>query len=265
MNTLYLTNNIVESIHGKLDFYLPKKITDPRSFIRSLNNIFINDAINNDNIIRYDYKSQSIINLIENENLNNDYKWIYYDTFKKYLKLAINKDVICENECNKIIKTIEDDSMEDVVNDKIESELNNDENKEQNSENSDGEIKENIIEKNISEDIENFIKVFNLLDIEKTNEDNTIASNYKKTEITEDYINKDFLNPLSVRVKKKLGEKKSNLNENNVKKKPILYPKKCHKRKKEYSDSDSISGDKNSKSKSKSKRKKKGWLSKNIK
>ena len=108
--------------------------------------------------------------------------------------------------------------MEEVVNDKIDSELNNDENKEQNSENSDDEIKENIIEKNISEDIENFIKVFNLLDIEKTNEDNTIASNYKKTENTEDYIGKDFLNPLSVRVIINLGEKKSNLNENNVKK-----------------------------------------------
>ena len=28
MNELYLASNIVESIHGKLDYYLPKKITE---------------------------------------------------------------------------------------------------------------------------------------------------------------------------------------------------------------------------------------------
>jgi hypothetical protein len=70
MNKLYLTNDIVESIHGKLNYYLPKKITDQHSFLKSLNSIFLNDVINNYTIKRNDYITQSIILLIEKENLN---------------------------------------------------------------------------------------------------------------------------------------------------------------------------------------------------
>ena len=45
LNKIYLTNNIVESIHGKLNYYLPKHIANNQNFINSLNNIFINDTI----------------------------------------------------------------------------------------------------------------------------------------------------------------------------------------------------------------------------
>ena len=57
MNRIYLTNNIVELIQCKLNYFLQKKVTDQVSFLRCLNNIFLNDEINNDKITRYDYKT----------------------------------------------------------------------------------------------------------------------------------------------------------------------------------------------------------------
>jgi len=66
----------VESIHGKINYFLPKKITNQNSFIKSIKNIFINDFINNSSIIRYDYKTKGMILLIEKENINNEFKWI---------------------------------------------------------------------------------------------------------------------------------------------------------------------------------------------
>lgn len=76
LKKLYITNNIVESFHGKLNYFLPKKITNQSNFIKSIKNIFINDTINNNTIIRYDYKTRGILLLIERENINNDFKWI---------------------------------------------------------------------------------------------------------------------------------------------------------------------------------------------
>ena len=226
MNKLYLTNNIVESIHGKLNYFLPKKITNPRSFIICLNNIFINDAINNDTFIRYDYKSQSIVMLIEKENLNNEYKWINYEIFKKYLNLVINKDNIPENECCKIIKIIEEDLIDnyiDIEEDNInDSETLKEENIEDCDKDSDESIYDNKIEKNLNNDIESFVRYFNQLNIEKANEDNNLTHIDK---IEESYINKELLNPLRVIVQKKINPNKSFVNDDIVKKKPILYPK----------------------------------------
>jgi len=53
---IYLTNNIAENINGKLNYYLPKRITNENNFIKSVNNILINDAIDNNNKNkRYDF------------------------------------------------------------------------------------------------------------------------------------------------------------------------------------------------------------------
>lgn len=57
-------------MQGKLNYYLPKKVIDQHSFLNSLNSIFLNDVINNYTIKRNDYITQSIILLIEKENLN---------------------------------------------------------------------------------------------------------------------------------------------------------------------------------------------------
>jgi hypothetical protein len=94
---IYLTNNIVESINSKLSYYLPKRITNEYNFIKSINNILINDAIDNDNKNKiYDFKTQSLLLLIEKEGINKKFKWINFAQFKFYLNLIV-KDNHIEN------------------------------------------------------------------------------------------------------------------------------------------------------------------------
>ena len=180
--------------------------------------------------------------LIEKENFNHEYKWVNYEIFKNYLNLVINKDNIPENECNKIIKIIEEDLKDnyiDIEEDNInDSETLKEENIEECGKDSDESIYDNKIEKNMNNDIESFVKFFNQLNIEKTNNDNNLPHIDK---IEESYINKELLNPLRVRVQKKIIKNKSLVNDEKVEKKPILCPKHDYKRKKDYSYSKSKS------------------------
>ena len=82
LNKLYLTNNIIECLNSKINKFTGKYIPSKINFISSMKNIILNDTIKYDNYKRYDHISKSLILLIEKENLNNDYKWISYDTFK---------------------------------------------------------------------------------------------------------------------------------------------------------------------------------------
>ena len=54
--------------------------------------------------------------LIEKENLNNEFKYIKYDTFKNYLNIVLNKNNnnISDNETDKLIKIIEYDLKENI-------------------------------------------------------------------------------------------------------------------------------------------------------
>ena len=74
LEKLYLTNNITESIHAKLNYFLPRHITNQFNFINSLKNILINDAFKNSDIVRKDYKIKSLLLLIDKENLNKNFK-----------------------------------------------------------------------------------------------------------------------------------------------------------------------------------------------
>ena len=47
MEKLYLTNNIIESLHAKLNYFLPIYVTNQYNFVNSMNNILINDSITN--------------------------------------------------------------------------------------------------------------------------------------------------------------------------------------------------------------------------
>ena len=74
-----------------------------------MKNIFLNDIIKHNNYKRYDFITQSLMYLIEKEDLNKVYKWIDYNTFNKYLKIILNK----EHEINNVenyIKTIQFES-----------------------------------------------------------------------------------------------------------------------------------------------------------
>ena len=47
--------------------------------------------MNNSQITRYDYKTKSLLLLIEKENLNNNFKWVELEIFQKYLEIITNK------------------------------------------------------------------------------------------------------------------------------------------------------------------------------
>ena len=74
MKKLYFTNNVAESIHKKLDYYLPKRKIIPFDFIESVRNCFINFDIKNTEIERYDIKTKTIISIINGEKLNEKFK-----------------------------------------------------------------------------------------------------------------------------------------------------------------------------------------------
>ena len=61
---MYLTNNSVEFIHCKIDLYLSKHKTNEYSFINALQNIIFNDSININNLARYDYKTKTLLIII---------------------------------------------------------------------------------------------------------------------------------------------------------------------------------------------------------
>ena len=81
--------------------------------------IFNNDFVKHDNYKRYDYITRSLILLISKEFNNEKYKWIKYETFKYYLKIVLNENIIPDNIDN-YIKLIEIESENYKNNDDIE-------------------------------------------------------------------------------------------------------------------------------------------------
>ena len=65
LKKLYLTNNIEESIHSKIDFYLQKTSTSNNTLINTIEQIFINNQFKKEDIIRYDYVTQTLIAMID--------------------------------------------------------------------------------------------------------------------------------------------------------------------------------------------------------
>ena len=91
MDKFYTTNNIVESINSKLNYYLPKKSTNNIDFLNSIMKLLSNSILNDKNIIRHDYVTRSIILLIEDLKFNDNLKWLNYDDLNSYLKKVINQ------------------------------------------------------------------------------------------------------------------------------------------------------------------------------
>ena len=59
LNKLYLTNNILESLHSKINNNLPHSIPNKYNFIKCMKYILLNDLIKNDNYKRYDFVAKS--------------------------------------------------------------------------------------------------------------------------------------------------------------------------------------------------------------
>jgi len=168
LKKLYLTNNIEESIHSKINYNLPKKSTTNNDFINTVENIFINEQFKNKKLIRYDYISQNLLAIIDDLNFNKNLQWISYEKYIKYNKFIIKKrkgELDNNNEENLInminrLDINENNDIKKINNDIEEKKLSNDSSENNSEENdikdtvSDIEFKGINNEKNLNSIIE---------------------------------------------------------------------------------------------------------------
>ena len=86
MKIIFLINNISEVLHIKINFYIPKRATELKDFITSLKKLFLDKLIKSKGIIRKDFKSKALINLIQDLDLNSHCKWLDAKYFLDYEK-----------------------------------------------------------------------------------------------------------------------------------------------------------------------------------
>ena len=101
----YASNNIEESLHNKLNMYIPNKRVTNHNFIISLKNVISNYETPKEKITRHDYITKSLVYYSKTIK-KNKYKWLDYETFKN-----IEKKIITEEnagmEINNVINIIQ--------------------------------------------------------------------------------------------------------------------------------------------------------------
>ena len=134
LEKIYFTNNICETIHSKISKYLGDNIISKNKFRDTLNFIMNNYSVNFKNNMRRDYVTRTLIILIQKLDLNENYKFIDFDTFNLEFKKTIcfmtgKVEINLVNEIlnglnNFICNNISDDDIEQKTNksDKLESE-----------------------------------------------------------------------------------------------------------------------------------------------
>ena len=117
----------MESINSKINFYLPKRLTNNLDFIETIKKIIINSKFNDNEIKRHDYITQSILEIIKIYDFNNNITWIKYETFKKeQIKLMKNEEIIQEEQnLEKLYNEINDLNNENINNSFDSSNINN--------------------------------------------------------------------------------------------------------------------------------------------
>ena len=74
LEKFYITNNISESLHKKINSYLPKTSTTPEMFFKAMKKLFLDNCIKKGNTNRFDIKTQAILKIIEDFELNQESK-----------------------------------------------------------------------------------------------------------------------------------------------------------------------------------------------
>ena len=90
LNKLYTTNNICESIHGKIANYLSKGKVSKVAFRDTMNFILKEYLYKTKGIVRRDYNTRTIIILIEKFQLNYTPKFIVYKTYQTELQKTVS-------------------------------------------------------------------------------------------------------------------------------------------------------------------------------
>ena len=84
INKIYTTNNIVESINSKLDYYLPKSSINNLSFINSLSKFLSTEDYKKACNKRNDIIACTFIKILEDNNFCNNLRWLNFQEFIKY-------------------------------------------------------------------------------------------------------------------------------------------------------------------------------------
>ena len=155
INKLFLTNNICESIHGKISNHLPNSSITKKYFKDTISYILKHYSMKNRETIRKDYISRSLIIIIEKYNLNKVSKFIDFSIFKKEIEktIAFMTNKVNLNSVNEFFSTIielEKDKEDNII---LEEDLNSIYNEE--NENSIEEEEENRESKEKLEDFYN--------------------------------------------------------------------------------------------------------------
>ena len=113
----YATNNIEETLHNKINLYLPNKRINNHNFIISLRNVIKNYETLRTNIHRHDYVTKALIKYCCKIKLN-EYKWLDYETFKKLEKEIITeeKDELKCNVVEELINLLNGLNVDDLKN-----------------------------------------------------------------------------------------------------------------------------------------------------
>ena len=108
LEKIYFTNNIVESLNSKINFYLPKRPTNNADFVNCIIKLITNSNNLNNDIKRHDFVSRTLISLINKFDLNQTPKWIKYNEYIEENKNIINKgkNIKETSELNEIINLI---------------------------------------------------------------------------------------------------------------------------------------------------------------
>jgi hypothetical protein len=127
LDKLYFTNNITKSIHAKLNYFLPRHIANQYNFINSLKNMIINDTFKNSDIVRKDYKTKSLLLLIDKENLN-DLSNGEIDEITENIEIEegiiSDKNNICKNNFDELINYIGNLTVQENKDNKIKENMN---------------------------------------------------------------------------------------------------------------------------------------------
>ena len=187
---IFITNNIAESLHNKINYYLPNKKITFNNFIIAIRNIFINYEIKNNSLIRKDFVTKTLIAYSKTLK-KNKYTWLDYSSFENLQKKIIAKanNTLEDNEINNIINSInnlnliDDQTQENnVVNSINNSNFNL-------NENSNDNINDIVIECDLTIDNEDLNN--NQKDDESENKDKdeyNISSLFERLLLDEKYI-----------------------------------------------------------------------------
>lgn len=104
LSHFFATNNVAESLHSKMNQYLPNNKNSNTNFIISIRNIISNYELKKENIIRKVYVTRTLIEYSKTL-MNNNFTWLTYNTFKN-----LEKNLIKNSN-----KTINDDDINEII------------------------------------------------------------------------------------------------------------------------------------------------------